>query len=267
MQMRAIRSVLAAVGVMFLSSCASTPGAGEQTRQSLAPGGQMRVAFLSGPLYATKDAGTGEFKGVAVDLGRSLAASVGVPMQPVVYSNPTAIVDGAKAGEWDVAFMGVNAERAAAMDFTAPYMEVEQGFLVRGGVSIASAADIDKPGVRVGVLEKSGADTLLSRTLKNATVVRVKGLGDLESLLASGNAEVIAATKTFLYGRLATQPGARLLDGRILVEPIAMAAPKGRDPAAVAALSRFVEEAKSSGQVKEAIERAGLRGVLVAPMK
>ena len=62
-------------------------------------------------------------------------------------------------------------------------------------------------------------------------------------------------------------PQTRLLDGRILVEPIAMAAPKGRDPAAVAALSRFVEEAKSSGQVKEAIERAGLRGVLVAPMK
>ncbi|MGZ8255627.1 MAG: transporter substrate-binding domain-containing protein, partial [Burkholderiaceae bacterium] len=190
-----------------------------------------------------------------------------VPMQTVVYPNPTAIVDGAKAGEWDVAFMGMNAERAAAVDFTAPYMEVEQGLLVRGGVSITTATEVDKPGVRVGVLDKAGADVLLSRTLKNATLVRVKGTGDLEALLASGNAEVIAATKTFLYGRLASQPGARLLDDRILVEPIAMAAPKGRDPNAVAALSRFVEDAKGSGQVKQAIDRAGLRGVVVAPVK
>lgn len=265
--MNAIGRWVAMVGVMFLSSCASTPDAGEQARQSLAPSGQLRVAFLAGPLYATKDPATGELRGVAVDLGRSLAGVVGVPMQPKVYPNPSAIVEGAKTGEWDVALMGVNAERAAAVDFTAPYMEVEQGLLVRGGVAIATAADIDKPGVRVGVLEKAGADALLSRTLKNATLVRVKGTSELETLLASGNAEVIAATKTFLYGRLASQPGARLLDGRILVEPIAMAAPKGRDPAAVAALSRFVEDARSSGQVKEAIERAGLRGVVVATSK
>lgn len=265
--MRTIDRLVAVMGVVVLSGCASTQGVGEQTRQALAPSGQLRVAFLAGPLYATKDAGTGEFKGVAVDLGRSLAGRVGVPMQPVVYPNPTAIVDGAKAGEWDVAFMGMNAERAAAVDFTAPYMEVEQGLLVRSGVSIATAAEVDKPGVRVGVLEKAGADALLSRTLKNATLVRVKGTSDLEALLVSGNADVIAATKAFLYGRLASQPGARLLDGRILVEPIAMAAPKGRDPAAAAAMARFVEEAKGSGQVKDAIERAGLRGVVVAPLK
>lgn len=265
--MRTIGRFVAVMGVVVMSGCASTPGAGERTRQSLAPSGQLRVAFLAGPLYATKDAGTGEFKGVAVDLGRSLAGRVGVPMRPVVYPNPTAIVDGAKAGEWDVAFMGMNAERAAAVDFTAPYMEVEQGLLVRGGVSIATAAEVDKPGVRVGVLEKAGADVLLSRTLKNATLVRVRGTSDLEALLASGDADVIAATKAFLYGRLASHSGARLLDGRILVEPIAMAAPKGRDPAAASAIARFVEEAKGSGQVKDAIERAGLRGVVVAPLK
>ena len=72
--------------------------------------------------------------------------------------------------------MGINAERAAAMDFSAPYMEVEQGYLVRAGVSIATASDVDKAGIRIGVLEKSGADLYLSRTLKNATLVRVKSL-------------------------------------------------------------------------------------------
>jgi len=42
-----------------------------------------------------------------------------------------------------------------------------------------------------------------------------------------------------------------------------MALPKGRDPA-LAYARRFIEEAKSSGLVKAAIERAGMRGAAVA---
>jgi polar amino acid transport system substrate-binding protein len=108
---------------------------------------------------------------------------------------------------------------------------------------------------------------LLSTTLKNATLVRVKSLADLEALLKSGNADAIAATKAFLFGRVASQPGARVLDGSILTEPIAMAVPKGRDPAAASAVADFVEEAKRSGLVKAAIVKAGLLGVVVAPLK
>jgi polar amino acid transport system substrate-binding protein len=249
------------------SGCASLQPTGEEARRAIAPYGQMRMALLAGPLYATKDAQTGELRGVAIDLGRNLAARYGLAMQPAVYPNPGAMLSGAKSGEWDVAFMGVSAERATAVDFSAPYMEVEQGYLVRAGVPIATAAEIDRSGVRVGVLGKSGADMLLSSTLKNATLVRVKSTGDLEALLKSGNADAIAATKAFLFGRIASQPGARVLDETILVEPIAMAVPEGRDPAAASAVAGFVEEAKRSGLVQSAIERAGLLGVVVAPLK
>jgi polar amino acid transport system substrate-binding protein len=46
-----------------------------------------------------------------------------------------------------------------------------------------------------------------------------------------------------------------------------MAVPKGREPAAASAVADFVEEAKRSGLVKAAIEKAGLLGVVVAPLK
>ena len=253
--------------VVVLSGCASLATTNEPTRQALAPGGQLRVAFLAGPLYATKDPATGEFRGVAIDLGRSFADRLGVPLQPVVYPNPGAILSAAKSGEWDVAFMGMNAQRAAAVDFSAPYMEVEQGYLVRAGTPITTASEVDRTGIRIAVIEKAGADVLLSTTIKNATLVRAASTGDLEALLASGSADVIAATKAFLFGRLPSQPGAKVLEGRILVEPIAMAVPKGRDPVAASTVARFAEEAKSSGLVRSAIERAGLRGVVVAPLK
>jgi polar amino acid transport system substrate-binding protein len=265
--MRVTRLLVMTSTVVALSACASPRNETETARQALAPSGELRIAFLSGPLYATKDAGSGEHKGVAVDLGRNLASRLGVPMRPVVYENPAAIIAASKAREWDVAMLGASAERAAAVDFSAPYMEVEQGYLVRSGIPVTSMAEVDKTGLRIGVIERGGADVLLSKTLKNATLVRAKGTADLAGLLSSEKADVIAATKAFLYGQLKSHPGARLLDGRISVEPIAMAVPKGRAPAAALALDEFVEDAKRTGFVASAIERAGLRGVATAPPK
>lgn len=261
----AARGIVAGVLGVLCGACAGLPAAPpDEARQALAPTGKLRVAFLVTPLYATKDPASGELKGVAVDLGNELARRVGVPLEPVGYPNLSAVVRGARSGEWDVALMGANAERSAVMDFSAPYMEVEHGYLVRAGVPILDASGVDKAGTRVGVIDKSSGDLHLSGTLKNATLVRAS-LGDLFSQMASGKLEVIAATKATLHSAAAKQPGTRVLDGRILVEPVAMGVPKGRDAAAARLVGQFVEEAKAQGIVKAAIERAGLRGVTVAP--
>ncbi len=253
---------------LFIAGCAGIQsGVNPDTRAALAPTGKLRVAFIAVPLYGTKDSATGEFKGVAVDLGKELARRVGVPFHPVGYPNPSALIGGAKSNEWDVALMGVNAERAVAMDFSAPFMEVEQGYLVRAGVAIATASDVDKAGTRIGVLEKSGADLSLSSTLKKAELVRIKSLGENYALLDTGKADVIAATKTALFDGAASRPGSRVLDGRFLVEPIAMGVPKGRNAAAAVYIGQFVEDTKAQGLVKSAIEGARLRGVVVAPLK
>jgi polar amino acid transport system substrate-binding protein len=58
-----------------------------------------------------------------------------------------------------------------------------------------------------------------------------------------------------------------VLEGRFLVEPSGFAVPKGRNPATAAYVDEFVQEAKADGLVRHAIERAGLRGVIVAPVK
>ena len=172
---------------------------------------------------------------------------------------------GARSGEWDIALMGVNAERAAVFEFSPPYMEVEQGYLVKAGLTLTNSAEVDQREVRIGVVENTGADVFLSRSLKNAALVRVKTLQELEPLVATGGADAIAATKTFLHGRVSQLPGARVLDGRLLVEPIAIAVPKGKESAALATVTEFVQDAKRSGLIAGAIERAGLKGVGVAP--
>jgi polar amino acid transport system substrate-binding protein len=258
---RLTSAVAAGLLIAFVATQAS---ATSDPKTALAPTGKLRVAFLLGPIYATRNSATGELKGVAIDLGQELARRIGVAFEPVGFVSLPEVIAGAKTGAWDVALMGINAERAEAMDFSPPYLEVEQGYLVRAGVAITTEADVDKAGIRVGVIEKAGSDILLSKTLKSAVLIRTATVPELSALLDSGTVDAIAATKVALFAAAGSRPGSRVLDGRILVEPIGMAVPKGRDAAAAAYVGQFVGDVKMDGLVKAAIERAGLRGVVVS---
>jgi polar amino acid transport system substrate-binding protein len=205
-------------------------------------------------------------KGVAFDLGKELARRLGVPFEPVQYPTIGALLDSGKAGNWDVAFFGFSPARTKEWDYAPVHLEVELGYLIPRGSSISTLADVDRPGVRVGVPEKGLADATLSRELKNAGLVRAPSAAAGLEMLKSGRVDVFGFNKATLFEMSDRLPGSRVLDGRFGTEPQAMAVPKGRDLGAAFA-RRFIEDAKSQGLVKAAIERAGLRGVIVAPPK
>jgi polar amino acid transport system substrate-binding protein len=241
---------------------ASTASASE-TQGALAPTGKLRVGLLTGDAtQAIKDATSGELKGVGFDLGNQLAQSIGVPFEPVLYSSIGALLDGGKSDSWDVAFIGFTPARAKEWDFTAPYLEVEFGYLVPTGSPIAAIAEVDRPAIRVAVQERSGPDAFVSHALKNATIVRAPDYAAAMEMQKSGKADVIFSIKPILFGLSDRMPGSRILDGSPGSVPQAMALPKGRD-AGLPYARGFIEDAKSKGIVKAAIERVGLRGVVV----
>ena len=263
--MRLTRRLITAGIGMLLAGCMTIDTAPTaEVRQALAPTGKLRVALqLGSPHNVIRDPVSGEMKGVGYDLGKELARRVGVPFEPVFYPSVGALLDAGKAGAWDVAFVGFSPARAKEWDFTALHMEVEFGYLVPGGSSISTMADVDRPGIRVAVQEKSQPDIFLSRTLKNGIVVRASSLAGTVDVLRSGRADAIFSIKPSLFEISNQLPGSKVLDGQPGIDPHAMALPKGRDPA-LAYARRFIEEAKSSGLVKAAIERAGMRGAAVA---
>ena len=93
--------------------------------------------------------------------------------------------------------------------------------------------------------------------------MRGRDLSALIDLVMMGEADVIAAQKTNLYNVAFRIPGSRVLDGRPGSEEQALAIPKGRDPLALEYVREFVEDAKRRGLVQRAIDRAGIRGVVV----
>jgi hypothetical protein len=85
-------------------------------------------------------------------------------------------------------------------------------------------------------------------------------------VLASGRADAYRENAHLLHGvRGRLSAGARILEGRFNVVQMAIAVLKGRDPAGLEFLTQFVAQAKRDGTVTRAIQRAGLRGVHVAP--
>jgi polar amino acid transport system substrate-binding protein len=161
--------------------------------------------------------------------------------------------------------LGVAPERQALFDFAQPHLEVDYGYLVPPDSRIASISETDRPGVRVGLVARSSSDLVLTKGLKQASIVRGRDLSELIDLVMLGEADVIAAQKTNLYNIAPRIPGSRVLDGRPGSEEQALAIPKGRDPLALAYVRAFVRDAKSRGLVQQAIDRAGVRGVVVAP--
>jgi polar amino acid transport system substrate-binding protein len=259
--------ILAVLAGLLFGGCAATPmPPSPEARNALTPTGKLRVGILlTNPLQVTKDAATGELKGVAIDLGKELARRIGVPFAPVGYPSVAALVESARSDEWDVAFLAIDPTRAKVMDFAAPFMEVEVGYLVTAGSSVNALIDVDQPGIRVAVAIKGGPDLFLSRNLKHAALVRTPDIPAAVEMLKSGKADAVASNKPALFNMSERLPGSRVLDGRFTTVEYGIATAKGRD-AGNAYVRRFIENAKATGLVKSSIESAGIRGVVVAPL-
>jgi polar amino acid transport system substrate-binding protein len=255
---------LCAVG--FLAACAPTLAVSPAARSELAPTGRLRVGLiLSNQVLVTKDAQTGELRGVTVALGKALAKRIGVPFEPVGYANPAALVGSFNRNEWDIAFLAFDPARARDVEFSPPYMVVDNTYLVPPGSKVESVEAADQRGVKIAVPERSAPDLFLSRNLKAAEIVRVPGGADAAiEVLRSGSADAYAENAHMLSLYSDRLPGSRVLEGRYTVIQHAVATPKGKG-AAAEYVRQFIEESKGDGTTREAIVQAGLRRAAVAP--
>jgi polar amino acid transport system substrate-binding protein len=253
-----------AVGIVG-TPIANAQQAPDQRVADLVRAGELRVGIgVVAPHWAIKDPGTGELRGVAVDIARELAMRLGIELVAVEYPSPPAVLDGLKVDAWDVGFLAIDPSRAVVVDFSPPYLQIDATYLTTAGSSIRSVTEADQPGVRIAVTSKSVEEIVLSRSLKRAELQRVDTISAGFDLLRDGDAHALAAPRPALLALSARLPGSRVLEDRFHAAFGAMAVPKGQT-GRLAYIAEFVEQAKASGLVQQAIERAGVRGVQVAP--
>lgn len=246
-------------------------GAAAQTispaaRSDLAPTGKLRIGVHYANVFlVTRDPESGELRGVAVDIARELGRRVGVPVEFIAYANATRLTRAAASGEWDVSFQAAEASRAGEITFTAAFAEIEATYLVPPGSSVRKIEDVDRSGVRVAVPGKSALDQILTRTLKNAQLVRAQGFDGAVHTFVSESLDALAGLRPRLIIDAESLPGSRVLEDRFAALSQAIGTPREREEAA-RYLREFVEDAKASGLITKAIEKAGIRGMSVAPL-
>ena len=231
----------------------------------LAPKGELRAALIvSNPVLVTRGS-DGQLGGVSVELARSLATKLGVSIRLIPYENPARYNESLGKDEWDVGLAARDPSRGEHLAFSDVFMEVDNGYVARPGLSLKTADEVDRAGIKIAVAQGSAPDGFLTRTIKNAEIVRIPGgLAPAREVLSAGRADVYGEN-VHLASRIAAElPGALVLDGRFNLVQMSIAVPKD-NAATLPMLNEFVREAKRDGLVTRLIVSAGLRGVRPAP--
>lgn len=258
-------SLLAATTLALAVPVAAQP-VPDPARKELAPTGTLRAAInLGNGVLAQKDEKTGEPKGVTPELARELGKRLGVPVQLITYDAAGKVFDAVGKNEWDIAFVAIEPVRASVIEFTAPYVLIEGVYMVPKDSPIKALADVDKAGNRIAVGLKSAYDLFLTRTIKNATIVRASTGGSraMIDLFRNDKLEVVAGVRQPLADYARSNADVRMIEEPFMQIEQAMGTPKGR-LASVAYLRGFIEEMKASGFVADALKRSG-QTAAVAP--
>jgi polar amino acid transport system substrate-binding protein len=266
--MKSHRALLAALALVSAAASANAQQPSLDRRVGdIVQAGKVRVG-LHLPQFV-KDPATGEIQGqgtgkVIVAIAQALGAQLGVKLELIGHASPPKLIECLQAHGCDAGFLGFVPGRTGDVGFTAPYIMVPFTMMVSPGSSIRSLADVDKTGVRIAAVRNHASTLALRRVVKQAEIVDVEIPDEAFELLRSGRADAWASPRPPLLEYAPKLAGARVLDGRYGENLQSMAVPKDQ-ASRLAYISEFLEAAKASGLVKQAIERAGEHGMEVAP--
>ena len=250
---------------LFMLAAIASPVAAQRTPFSA--NDTIRAAYLAAnPAQATKDPATGQPRGVVPDLARELERTRGVTVTLVGLPNPQRVIDAVRNGEAEIGFVAYNPERAGPVEFSKPYLLVNQTFIVTEDSPIKSIADIDHQGRKLGATRADSIALYLGRTLNRGQLIELDDntRDTVLRLLSIGAIDAFGANRQRLTDWAKDANGVRLLPDDLYGVEQAIIVPGGRRDA-LAAANQFIDEVRRSGFLEAAAERSGVVGIVVAP--
>jgi len=242
------------------------PASADDLKDQIAPTGKLRVAIAISPaggaFWSTRTA-SGGYAGVPVDLGKAMAAQLGVPVEYVAFDNSGQITDAIPKAVWDVAFLPKDAVRETKMAFGPIYEVVDATYIVKAGSTIRNFAELDQPGVKVAAEYNTTTMRGAVAHLKKAKVIEYQTIDEIFDLLKNGEVDAFALSREQLEAMAKKIPGTRVLDETFRQTVRAVAVPLNH-PLALAFVSKFMTDAAINGILRKAYDDNGLKGRPVA---
>ncbi|MBC2666122.1 ABC transporter substrate-binding protein [Novosphingobium flavum] len=247
-----------------MTAAKPAPPPSREIVSQLAPSGKLRAAINFGNVVLAREGGPRGATGPSVDIAGEVARRLGVPLEFVIYRAAGDVVSRLEQDKWDIGFMAVDPQRADQITFTAPYVYIEGTYLVRADAPFRSVADLDRSGIRIAVGKGAAYDLYLSRALKNAALVRASTSNEAIALFERDPAiDTVAGVRQALEEQTGRTQGYRVLPDAFTRIEQAVAIPRGRE-AALAWVAQVIEELKTDGFVRKALDNAGQQAARVA---
>ena len=230
-------------------------------KDEIAPTGKLRVAIAisaaGGAFWSTKTE-AGGYAGVPVDLGKEMAAQLGIPVEYVAYHNSGQITDAAAQGIWDVTFLPQDAVRMTKMAFGPIYRVTDATYIVKAGSPVTNFQTLDQPGVKVAVEYNTTTMRGAKAHLKNAKVIEYQTFDEIFALMKNGEIDAFALSREQLDDMAKKIPGTRVLDETFKQTVTAVAVPLNH-PLALTFVTKFMTDAISNGTLRKAYDDNGLK--------
>jgi polar amino acid transport system substrate-binding protein len=255
-----VQSVPYLAGLALAVSMIAVPVSAASLKDEIAPTGKLRVAIAISPaggaFWSTKNE-AGGYAGVPVDLGKEMAAQLGVPVEYVVFQNSGQITDSASKGNWDVTFLPKDPERETKMSFGPVYEVADATYIVKAGSSVANFATLDQPGMKVAAVNNTTTMRGAAAHLKNAKVTGYQTYDEIFGLLKGGEIDAFALSRDQLNAMAKKIPGTHVLDETFKQTVTAVAVPLDH-PQSLAFAAKFMTDAESNGMLRKAYDNNGL---------
>jgi polar amino acid transport system substrate-binding protein len=248
-------------GLVLGAMMIAMPANADALKNEIAPTGKLRVAIAISPaggaFWSTKSE-SGGYAGVPVDLGKEMAAQLGVPVEYVVHNNSGQITDAASKGTWDVTFLPKDPERETKMAFGPIYEVADATYIVKAGSTAINFQTLDQPGMKVAAVNNTTTMRGAIAHLKNAKVTGYQTYDEIFGLLKNGEVDAFALSRDQLNEMAKKLPGTRVLDETFKQTVTAVAVPLNH-PLAAAFAAKFMADATTNGTLRKAYDNNGLK--------
>jgi len=237
----------------------------ETISKKLVPTGVLRVGInMSNFLLINGKDSDGLPDGVSPDIGKRLARELNVECKLIQFKKPGLLADAVDEDMWDIGNIACEKERSKTIDFTNPYVNIDANFMFRKKDNLKTNDDINLPGIKIAVLERSAYDLWLTENFKNVELIRVNTIEESHQLFREDKVNVLAGLKPKLIEEIKTNNDFQIINNPFTYIKQSIGIKKG-NPETLDFLNKFITNLIKEGYVENLLKKHNVQNKLSIP--
>ena len=233
--------------------------------KKIAPSGILRVGLnMSNFLLVSSKDELGLPDGLSPDVGKRIAKELNLRFKLIKFPNPGVLADAVNDNKWDIGNIAYQKERGKTIDFSDPYVNIDANFIFKSKNNFKSNEEVDAPGIKIAVFERSAYDLWLTDNFKNAKLVRASSIEESHNLFRNNKVDVLAGLKFKLINELAANNDFKMIADPFTHIKQSIGIKKG-NPEILKFLNGFVSKLIKEGYIEQLLKKHKVHDKLSIP--